>query len=186
MAAKKGNKPEHIVMKKCLVDASSSILLFKCGLFQRLLETYQVMMADVVFKELTRDGYPGSQEFIQYRAENKMMVLSLPEQSLSNLNGTVVHTQLHKGERDTVFCFREGWANFIVIDDGRAVRYCRANRIPYINALLFPRILYFSGRLSDGIYQQTAAILIAKGRYSQDIIDSALNISKTQLFFFLP
>jgi hypothetical protein len=58
--------------------------------------------------------------------------------------------------------------------------------IPYINTLLFPRILYLTHSISETEFNNKAEKVISIGRYSQEIIDYALNCTQDDLEFFLP
>jgi hypothetical protein len=175
-----------MVMKKCLIDASSAILLFKCDMFQDLLATYRIIMAVSVFKELRGDGYPGARQFKEWVLKEHIIVVSPTEGKFSTGNAGSIGTNLGNGERDTLLCFHAGNGEFIMVDDGKAARHCRNNSIPYINALLFPRILYLADMVAESKYLQRTMILTKIGRYSQDIIDFARNSTKRELSFFLP
>ncbi|MCD6388500.1 MAG: hypothetical protein J7L69_03730 [Desulfobulbaceae bacterium] len=50
-------------MKKCLIDSSSAILLYKSGLMQTLISTFDVRVGTVIYKKLTCSGYPGCEQF---------------------------------------------------------------------------------------------------------------------------
>jgi len=47
-------------MKTGILDASSAILLFKAGLYQILVDSYQIIIADSVDAELVKEGYAGA------------------------------------------------------------------------------------------------------------------------------
>ncbi|QTA93926.1 hypothetical protein [Desulfonema magnum] len=166
-------------MKKVLIDASSAIILFKSGLFDKLTQTYYIVMAKAVCGELTQEGYPGAEVFREY-CSDKDRVLQLPNHGEADIS------QLGRGEKNTIRHYIRGNGEFIVIDDGKGAAYCRDNRIPYINALLFPRILYVSGDMAETDYHHKTEMILRVGRYSQKIIDYAARCSKDKLEFFLP
>ena len=62
--------------KRTIVDASSAILLAKTGLFRRLTELYRVVMAEAVYGEIARKGYPGADGFATARRAGEIRVLS--------------------------------------------------------------------------------------------------------------
>lgn len=173
-------------MKRVLTDASSAILLFKAGLVDELLDIYRILMTKVVYEELTPNGYPGAQFFRSSFAGGRLEILfgtsahKLTSHFESGLSG------LDRGERDTIRQYLTGAGDFILIDDGKGAGYCRKNRIPYINALLVPRILYFCHRFSEVEYQHKVANVIQNGRYSPEVIEFGLNCTRRQLDFFLP
>lgn len=173
-------------MKKCLLDASSAILLFKCGLFESLMQTYRVQMAAFVFSELTIDGYPGARQFKAARAAGALAIIN-------GIGGEVAYqdqigpgNKLDRGEYDTICCYQAGKGDFILTDDGDAARYCRDQGIPYINSLMFARLLYVCGRLQADDYRRRFAALVRKGRYSPEIVEVARNSDKAALSVFLP
>jgi hypothetical protein len=172
-------------MKKALLDASSAILLFKSGLFDDLLDSYNIIITESVYDELTANDHIGAKEFRNYRRSREMGVQpSLKREGLNQLPFPDT-SSLGKGERDTIHQFYSGVGHFIIIDDGKGARYCRDNRIPYINALLFPRILYLIYSISETGFNNKAEKVISIGRYSQEIIDYALTCTKDDLEFFL-
>ena len=92
-----------------------------------------------------------------------------------------------RGERDTIRCYvAKGPILFIIIDDGRAARYCRRAGIPFINGLLFARIAYLSGLLSKSEYIEKQGELVRNGRYTPEVIDFARHCTGKEIAFFLP
>lgn len=174
-------------MKNSVLDASSAILLYKADLFHELLVTYQIVLADSVYAELTRAGYPGTNAFATSRADNIITVHKTPQgvpQRPASLCGAL--SSLDRGERDTIFCYMAGGGGFIITDDGDAARYCRENSIPFMNALLFPRILSYSQRVSEAHCKHLTESLLSLGRYSRPVIDFAAQASREDLAHFLP
>ena len=173
-------------MKKILLDASSAILLFKSDIFEQLTDVYQVAVAESVYKELTHDGYPGAEEFAKRLAEKRYSLA--PGDRTPEMHGTppLAVVGLHRGEMDTIRLYERGYADFVITDDGRGVGYCKRNEIPFINALLFPKVLVFSKRLSEDLCRRKMEFLIAAGRYSPEISGWAKNCLKESLDFFLP
>ena len=174
--------PTAMTRKRTLVDASSAILLSKTGLFRRLTEMYQVVMAEAVYGEITRTGYPGAAGFSAARCAGEIRVLSpgaarFPEAE-ALLSGL--------GERDTIRLFSRGDGDFIIIDDRKGAGFCRSVGIPYINALLFPRILMLAGELSEDECRRRTGDLLKNGRYSPKIVRVAAAVSQERLHRFLP
>jgi len=173
-------------MKKILLDASSAILLFKSNLFDQLIEVYQVIMAESVNKELTHDDYPGAKEFVKRLAEKRYALV--PADQTAEMHGTPQQNVagLHRGELHTIRLYEKGYADFIITDDGKGAGYCKRHEIPFINALLFPKVLLFSKRLPEDLCRRKMEFLIAAARYSPEITDWAKNCPKESLDFFLP
>ena len=174
--------PTAMTRKRNLVDASSAILLSKTGLFRRLTEMYQVVMAEAVYGEITRTGYPGAAGFAAARCAGEIRVLSPEAARFPEAEAL----PSGPGERDTIRLFFRGHGEFIIIDDGKGAGFCRNVGIPYINALLFPRILMFVGALSESDYRKRTGQLLKNGRYSPKIVQLAAAASRERLHRFLP
>jgi hypothetical protein len=179
--------PDDILnfMKKLLIDASSAILLYKAGLFDRLANTYDVLMANAVHQELTLPGYPGAERFQQhFKSQGKNTAIEKhPSRKTGNIK-TLDH--LDQGEKDTIREYLNGHSDFIMIDDYRGAVWCRDNDIPYINALLFPRLLHLSNCVTESEFRYMKDKLLSLGRYSGKIIEYALKCPSDYLSFFMP
>ena len=160
-------------MKKILVDSSSAILLYKAGMFTRLTEVYQVMLAEVVLTELICDGYQGSSAF----KESDVTVFRV---------STETSAPFGKGERDTIAGYLQGLGDFVLTDDGAAPRYCKDNGIPFINALLAPKVLCLGGAIDETEQQRATILLLELGRYSRKVIEYAEDCGRRELRFFIP
>lgn len=168
-------------MKAVLVDSSSAILLYKTGLFDRLTACYQVRLAKAVYQELTHPGYPGARYFLEIKARQMIRLFSPPPGKPPRpLLG------MGAGEQRTLQGFLAGNGDFILIDDGKGASFCRKQGIPYINALLVPRLLYLGGRISLSEYQEKTGAILKIGWYSAAIIDYARFCPAGRLSFFLP
>lgn len=94
--------------------------------------------------------------------------------------------EMDAGERDTLCLFLDRKQGFILTDDGRAAAWCRDHDLPFINALLVPKILGFAGwiPLEDGMDRME--LLCRMGRYSQKIKDLAFSFTQQDLALFIP
>lgn len=173
-------------MTRVLLDSSSAILLFKADLFDALIKVYHVSMPQSVLHELTFEDYPGADAFFQYTTLKKIKIVSVEYEKSRYENSLNGQSSLHKGERDTIGCFQAGGYDFIITDDGRAARYCRQNDIPFINALLFPRVLYYLNKSSLQESNNKMGKLISLGRYSAKVVKWAENCKKEALYFAIP
>ncbi len=173
-------------MKLILVDSSSAILLYKTELFERLLEQYRVGFTESVFFELTLYDYPSAEVFKNLGETEKLSIFT------NNLDRNVTNqpfpdvSSLNIGERDTILQHIQGIGDFILIDDGKGARLCFQHQLPFISALLFPKILYLVGELSKRECDQKTEALINVGRYSQKIIDKATGLTSNELEQYLP
>jgi len=174
------------VMKRALLDASSAILLYKAGLLEVLTGVYHVFIPRSVQQELICNNRSGAATFAQHVTAGTIKVIDTDN---AVPNSTALESGLNslgRGERDTIRCLKAGKGDFIVTDDGRAARYCQDKALPFINALLFPRLLYFAGIMSPNERRTKMETIIRIGRYSPQITAWAFQSSKEVLAFAIP
>jgi predicted nucleic acid-binding protein len=165
--------------KRCLLDASSAILLARIGLHEQLTTSYQVVMSDSVLDEITRQQRPGAAQWRSLQQQNGFLVLD-PQSGVSEL------PSLDRGERDTITLYLQGEGDFIMTDDKKAAVFCRKNNIPFINALLFPRVLALAGELAsrqEAIYRRQLEEI---GRYSKMVCSIAASCGLAEIAFAMP
>lgn len=169
-------------MKTALIDASSAILLYKAKLFKEIALQYRLVMAPTVFVEITVVGRKGADAFAKAKEDGKIDVVEIdsPEDAYPNL------PSLHAGEMETIMAYENRKAHFIIMDDGRGARACRANQIPYINALLCPGILFLSGNIDSSRYRSAFAYIRKYGRYADNIVAYAQKATRQNLAPFFP
>jgi hypothetical protein len=172
-------------MKKALIDASSAIILTKAGLFEKILDLYEVRMARSVFEEITCEQRPGVAAFKAGRRDRHFSVVEAKDGNSGRTAADPVLAGMHRGERETIQRFHEGAEDFIIIDDGKGAGYCRAHHIPYINALLCPKILYFQGKICEPDFNEAFLHITTIGRYSRVVVEQAAGLSARELTFFL-
>jgi predicted nucleic acid-binding protein len=171
-------------MKKAIIDASSAIILFKAGLIDDLSRRYNMVLAVSVSREITRNGYPGAESFRHRLADRRWRILSLPKHGIAD---DVENGNLGRGEKDTISLYLLGAGDFVIIDDRRGAVACRDRAIPYISALVYPRILYVTLSISDTEYGKMTRRILSVGRYSPTIVDTAKNLTREHLAsFFSP
>ena len=168
--------------KTCIIDSSSAILLHKSGLLESLFFYYCTTCPSSVVEEITRNPeYPGAGAVEKYITGG--LLLPYPSDSSDFPDH---QKSLGRGERDCISLFCRIRADFIICDDKKACIFCKRKKIPFINALLFPRILFLSHCFSDKQMREHQKELISQGRYSLKIIEFAEKASEDDLNFFLP
>ncbi len=165
-----------------LADSSSLIILFKTGLLDKCAGLYDLLITQSVKSEITRKGYPGSEYFDRLCSQERLNLLSDGD------NNSFDHdlSGLDRGERDTISRFLKGDGDFIIIDDGRGADICRRRSLPYINALLIPKILYVKKVISEPEFREYFAGILTVGRYSSEVISFAENCTGNDLKRFIP
>jgi hypothetical protein len=73
-----------------------------------------------------------------------------------------------------------------MIDDAKGARFCLRRKVPFINALLVPKVFWFAGLLTKKDYIDKTAFVIEKGRYSKTVIEKATALSSSDLAMFIP
>jgi hypothetical protein len=177
---------QSVKMKRAIIDASSAILLFKTGLFDCLLQTYDIRMTESAHKEVSRSGYPGAVSFMKHLHAGRYTVIQPDRQAAKDRLDSVRPLTFGRGETDTIIAYYECQGDFIVIDDGQGSRYCKRHGVPYINALLFPRILYLARLMSESEYREKTIAIIRRGRYSAKIVAYAETALGQDMVQFLP
>lgn len=171
-------------MKKAvLIDTSSAILLYKSDWMAPLMEHYRLGTGPTAFREMTVPNHPGARAFTRWQRERRLM-LHAPkgsaDASAAGLN------RLDPGERECIHLYFGGAGAFIIIDDGPGAAFCRREAIPYVNALLIPRLL--DPYPAAGRSRIVAAIhaIYARGRYAPWVLEYALTCPPEDLAFFRP
>lgn len=174
-------------MHTVYVDASSAILLYKTGLFIPCTRYFYMVMETDACKEVLVPGHSGAKFFSSMVQKNRMQVCKTDPDRRVDIN---LPESLDLGERQTlVLYFQNGCPNegsFIIIDDAKGARFCLSCKVPFINALLVPKILWFAGLLNKNDYLDKTALVIEKGRYSGTVIEKAKTLSSSDLAMFIP
>ena len=169
-------------MKTALIDASSAILLYKADLFDAVSSAYHLVMAPAVFQEVTVAGRQGAAHFDEVCRWGQIRIASGPigpygEEKLSGMGA---------GERETLCMYDKGGVDFVILDDRKGASYCRSQTIPYINALLCPKILHWAGMIDGSAYIQALEHLLDQGRYSRQVVEFEIKCNHQELAFFMP
>jgi hypothetical protein len=169
---------------RAIIDASSAILLYKAGLIHISCAMVQLLMTRCVFEEVTVPGHVGAYGLRDLAGRQPgIIVLDNPRENFSNSFAADIG-RLHRGERDTLNHYLNGAARFVIVDDGKAVRVCRRHGIPHVNALLLPKLLYYSRRLSVDQTDPFFVRLCSLGRYSDRVVAWARTCAAGDLDFF--
>lgn len=169
-------------MTPVFMDASSAILLEKATLFEPLSRVFTLVAARAVFDEITKAGYPGAASFIKAHRQGLFWVQSPPFIREGDLEtGT-----LGPGEKQTICLFLEKKQGFVLTDDGKAARWCHKNQVPFINALLVPKLFWYAGLITQTQSEQKMKTLCSIGRYGEKVRAFAFSCTLNDLSFFIP
>jgi hypothetical protein len=175
----------RLMTAPALIDASSAILLAKAALIRSCCESLQLFMTRSVYHEVTVPEQPGA-DVLGALSDRQpgVAVLDDPVGPLPDRAAADVQ-RLHQGERDTLHHYLNGVARFVIIDDGKGVQVCRRHGIPHVNALLCPKLLYFSGWMPDHQARSFFVRLSRLGRYSTAVVEWARACQQSDLDFFI-
>ena len=166
-------------MKKAIVDASSFIILHKAGLLPILVEIYGVILASSVYREITANAYSGAEECERLVKEGIIEVESVASETVPGPQ------KLDRGEAETIQLYSTGHGDFVITDDRAAAKYCKRENITFINALLFPVVLKFSGAKNIEFCNKAFEDILEIGRYSEEVVDFAYRCDKKEISFAL-
>lgn len=170
--------------REVLLDSSSLILLYKANLLAELCHHYSPVIAEEVFREIARNGKSGADEFIRLSQDKQITILPAVNQQLHpDLKD---NKAMGEGELKTLHHALSGTGTFIIVDDLQAIRFCIRQDIPFINALLFPRMLYLAGTIPDTYSHKSFTTLRQTGHYSKKVIERALLLGVEELRQFFP
>ncbi|CAB1065152.1 hypothetical protein D1BOALGB6SA_9949 [Olavius sp. associated proteobacterium Delta 1] len=159
-------------MVKIVTDSSALILLAKCGLIETFCDTYEIIAPSSVLAEVA------SEEMINRYPDAALIAELLSNEKIKEQNPKKVKLQLpvtlDQGEKDALFLTRELKDSLFATDDGKAIKAAKFFKISFI---VTPRIVIELFRLKK-ISSRHAKPAIEKlgiiGRYTPDIIASAL------------
>lgn len=167
--------------KTALIDSSSAILLHKVDLLATMVRVYHLAMVPAVYAEITLAGRSGARKI---RDACSGGLIELVQVGAVEADHTLA--SLGAGERSTLMAFDRGDAHFIIMDDRKGALACRSKDIPYINALLCPKVLHHSGHIDTPVYQAAFQRLQRIGRYSPAIKEYAERCTSQMLAGFFP
>ncbi len=166
-----------------LVDASSAILMYKCGLWDYFCNDFSFRSGTEVYKEITHAGRAGEKIFSE--TFKGRILQPDDEKAGSSLIKYPTLEKLDPGERELILLYYQKAGDFIILDDRRGVAFCRNEGIPHINALLVPSILYFKEKISETEKNKFTVSLIETGRYSSFVKGFAEKCTREEINYFL-
>ncbi len=172
-------------------DSSSAILLERSGLFDQLLAHTNVVMATAVYTEITKPGYPGEDRFkTNYHNKQFRIAPSIKSGIEPSIESFLIKENSDlkrwgKGERETIYLYLRNKDGVVLIDDGKAARWCFKHEVPFINALLVPKLFWYSGLLSENEYISKTDELCTIGRYSNKVKTIAWECTMEDLSYFI-
>ncbi len=178
-------------MPRVFIDASSAILLYKADLFIPAVQAFSMVVSQAVFREITVPGYPGAGMFKKVGKQVGFDIQNPIEEVIDPaLSADKDFTKMDKGEKETIALFylhqKKSADNFVLMDDGRGAKFCRKHKIPYINALLVPKLFWYSGLMDQNTADKKTNQLVDLGRYSKKIIHIAQHLTEKDLAPFIP
>jgi predicted nucleic acid-binding protein len=154
------------------MDASSLILLGRCGLIEVVSQVVSIILPRGVFNEVVNEEtlkqYPDANIISGLVKSRKIEVFSIGKQKLQ------FPITLGEGEIEAIILTRQMENAILVTDDGKAIKACRYLKIPF---MISPKVVTALYRLEkiDFVEARTSIDkLRIIGRYSPEIIAEAL------------
>lgn len=163
-------------MKTALIDSSSAILLQRADLLQPVTDYVHLVMPKAVWHEVCDDPTKAGAEAIGRLVAARAIRVA---------NEVPILRPLQGGEGEVLGWFQSGQGDFVILDDGAAVNYCRRHGIPHLNALLIPRLLLAAGRIASPQAEAAFSQLLELGRYAAHVIRFARDCDARELSGFL-
>ena len=170
-----------------LIDSSSLMLTYSAGLLSDVIRWYEVLIPTSVYEEITVPDKPGAEYFQDLKKEGNLQILNSPAGlHLVKEEYKAELLKMGQGERDIMIHVLTGRGSFAVVDDLLAARFCVKCDIPFINALLLPKILHLAGVISLDEFRSSLSNLENRGRYSNGILARAKSFTAIDLEQFFP
>jgi predicted nucleic acid-binding protein len=158
--------------KLLIMDASSLILLGRCGLIEVLSQVFHVIIPRGVLNEVVNEEtlkqYPDANIISELVKSKKIEVFSIEKQKFK------FPITLGEGELEAIILTRQMENAILVTDDGKAIKACRYLKIPFIISPKVVTALYQLEKIDFGNAKTSIDKLRIIGRYSPEIIAETL------------
>lgn len=144
---------------------------------------YRAVIGPTVFREMTVGDHPGAAAFSGWQRE-KRLIVETPQALIDH--APPGRRRLDPGEQECIDLYHNGAGSFIVIDDGPGAAHCRREGIPYVNALLVPRLLNHDPLGDKADWQDALLAIFRIGRYAPWVMTHALSCPDETLSAFRP
>ncbi|HBE03539.1 MAG: hypothetical protein A2096_00805 [Spirochaetes bacterium GWF1_41_5] len=156
--------------KYLLADASSLIILEKSSLLDALKKNFMIYTIPEIRSEVL-DQCPS-------RDRNHYLALENLFSSIRIMN--LSEASYLSADKKLIFAWsdafsRRSWNSALLTDDKKIIRACIRKKIPFINALLVPVLLYQAGKIDVKTAYNHLENIQKFARYSQEVKDYALS-----------
>lgn len=152
-----------------IADANSLIYLAKTGLLRPFLEIARVFLPRTVLQECLEKSSMHSDASEINRAVSEHLIQIVEDRPESDLP-----SKMGKGEKAVLNLFKPETADWILTDDGEAVKYCRRHKLPLFSSPFVPALLYQNKKIGLSQALQAINLLSKIGYFSSDVIFQAL------------
>lgn len=158
-------------MRVVVADASSLILLAKCSVLLDYSRRVDLQIPRESFEEVA------SASLVRRYADAARVAGLAKDGSIRVVEGTSsldLPRVLGRGEAAAIRLWFDADADLVLSDDGRAIRTCRIMKIPFTSSPPVVVDLCRTGAISLTKARMAIETLAVNGRYSRDIIATAL------------
>jgi beta-phosphoglucomutase len=149
-------------------DANSLIYLAKTGLLGPFLEVSQVFLPQTVLDEcLEKSSQHSDASEIDHAVHAHLI------QVVEDGPASALLPKMGKGEKAVLNLFKPEMADWILTDDGEAVKYCRRHQLPLFSSPFVPALLFQKNKIHLGPALQAIQHLSKIGYFSNEVIFQA-------------
>ena len=159
-------------MKLIIADSCSMILLAKTTLLKILAGIVNLIIPEYVYNEAVVTGLKKEYSdsiIINYLVDQKKIKIKNVKKGKIKFKG------LGKGEEEAILLFKQLKGDLLLTDDKKAITVCKYLAIPFT---ISPKIiisLFKSNKITREKAFESLEILRIEGRYSQFILEEAIN-----------
>jgi predicted nucleic acid-binding protein len=154
------------------MDASSLILLGKCGLIEALSKAFRIIIPRKVLDEVASEAllkqYPDASVIAGLVHSRKIEIIAVENKRIR------FPLSLDEGETEAILLTQQMGDAILVTDDGKAIKACRFLKIPFIISPKVVIALYRLEKIDMTEAKRSINKLRMIGRYSPEIIAEAL------------
>jgi len=149
-------------------DANSLIYLAKTGLLGPFLEISQVFLPQTVLKEcLEKSSRHSDASEIDHAVREQLI------QVVEDGDDSAWPSKMGRGEKAVLNLYKPEMADWILTDDGEAVKYCRRHQLPFFSSPFVPALLFQKNKIHLGPALQAVQQLSKIGYFSHEVIFQA-------------
>lgn len=159
-------------MIRIIADASSLILLAKCGLLETVVHLFEVRISPAVIEETSSkdlfERYPDAAQIADLISQKALIVQDPGDLEIP------IPWSIHRGEKEALKLMLRNKGALLATDDGKAIKAARFLHLPFIITPKWVTELFRLKKIPFTKARESLEKLRVIGRYSPEIIAEAL------------